>query len=176
MACVTAPVAVRGHGVEGRVDGRRRFETLCAPQRENILRYVKWLSRDIDAAQDIVQAALLRAWRSIHTLADDRAVTAWLQTIARRELARFYARRRMESDRLAALTPVDELDGSLEDTMAVGDLQTVLESMKYGDRRILFESMWGYSAEEMATSTGCTLGQARMRLFRARRRLRCLVS
>ncbi len=71
---------------------------------------------------------------------------------------------------------MDELTVSLEDFVAVGDLQTILESMKRGDRQILFESMWGYSAEEMASSSGCTLGQARMRLFRARRRLRSLVS
>jgi RNA polymerase sigma-70 factor (ECF subfamily) len=162
--------------LEAGAAGRQRFETLCAPQRESILRYVKWLSRDTDAAQDIVQAALLRAWRSIHTLADDRAVTAWLQTIARRELSRFYARKRIDSENLAGLARMDELTVSLEDFVAVGDLQTILESMKRGDRQILFESMWGYSAEEMASSSGCTLGQARMRLFRARRRLRSLVS
>ena len=163
-------------GGPGRADtaaaGRQRFETLCAPLRESILRYVKWLTRDVDVAQDVVQAALLRAWKSIDTLADDRAAPAWLQTIARRELARFYARKRVETEMLAAMTLTDELTASIEDTMAVGDLETILDSMKRGDRQILYGSMWGYSAEEMATSTGCTPGQARMRLFRARRRFR----
>ena len=148
-----------------------RFDSLCSPQRDNLLRYVTWLCRDTDAAQDIVQAALLRAWRSLHTLADDRAVTAWLHTIARREVARFYARKRLDMEDVGALSRVDEMSVSHEDTMALEDLQVSLNSMTDADQAILYESMCGHSSEEIATSTGCSLSQARMRLFRARRRL-----
>ncbi len=148
-----------------------RFDSLCAPQRESLLRYVRWLSRDKDAAQDIVQATLLRAWRSLHSLADDRAVTAWLHTIARREVARFYARKRLEVEDLAALGRVDEISVSQVDTMALEDLQVSLNSMTDADQQILYESMCGRTSKEIATSTGCSVPQARMRLFRARRRL-----
>jgi RNA polymerase sigma-70 factor (ECF subfamily) len=135
------------------------------------LRYVTWLSRDFDAAQDIVQTALLRAWRSIHTLADDRAAGAWLHTLARREVARFYARKRVEVVDVHALCDIDEMSVSHEDTMALEDLQVSLNSMKDLDQRILYEWIFGYSSEEIATATGCSLPQARTRLFRARRRL-----
>jgi RNA polymerase sigma-70 factor (ECF subfamily) len=148
-----------------------RFDSLCAPQRESLLRYVRWLSRDKDAAQDIVQATLLRAWRSLHSLGDDRAVTAWLRTIARRELARFYSRKRLEVEDLGALCRMGEISVSQEDTMALEDLQVSLNSMTDADQQILYRSMCGYTSEEIATSTGCSLSQARMRLFRARRRL-----
>jgi DNA-directed RNA polymerase specialized sigma24 family protein len=59
--------------------------------------------------------------------------------------------------------------------MALEDLQVSLNSMTVADQDILYESMCGRTSEEIAASTGCSLPQARMRLFRARRRLSALM-
>ena len=68
----------------------RRFERLCEPLRPDVYRFAFWLSRNPAVAEDVVQETLLRAWRSIDSLAEDGKARAWLLTIARREHARLY--------------------------------------------------------------------------------------
>lgn len=46
----------------------RQFEELCAPQKADLLRYAFWLCRDRSVAEEFVQEAWLRAWKSIDTL------------------------------------------------------------------------------------------------------------
>src|SRR5262245_11625172 len=64
--------------------------------RPELLRFAFWLARDRSVAEDIVQEALLRAWRSRTELKDASAVRPWLLTIVRREHARLYERKRLE--------------------------------------------------------------------------------
>src|SRR3981081_2862617 len=70
----------------------RLFESM----RPELLRFAHWLARDRAIAEDIVQEALLRAWRSRDALKDLGAARPWLLTIVRREHARLYERKRLE--------------------------------------------------------------------------------
>lgn len=97
-------------------DARRlRFERLVAPWRNDLCRYAFWLSRDPDLAEDIVQEAMLRAFRSLENLQDEGSVKAWLLTIARREHARVYERKRLETQ------DIDELSAAEAALIATGD-------------------------------------------------------
>ena len=79
-------------------DARRlRFERLVAPWRDDLYRYSFWLSRDPDLAEDVVQEAMLRAFRSLDSLQEESSVKTWLLTIARREHARVYERKRLDT-------------------------------------------------------------------------------
>jgi RNA polymerase sigma-70 factor (ECF subfamily) len=60
-------------------------------------RYAAWLCRDKAIAEDVVQEALLRAWKSLDALRDDDAAKPWLLTIVRRENARYFEKRRLET-------------------------------------------------------------------------------
>ncbi len=59
-------------------------------------------------AEDVVQEALLRAWKSLDALRDDAAAKSWLLTIVRRENARYFERHRLESVDIENLTPSQE--------------------------------------------------------------------
>src|SRR5690606_35685823 len=74
---------------------RQRFEALCAPLKADLFRFLYWLCRDRSLAEDVMQETLLRAWKSIDALADEKAARPWLMTIARRELARTFERKRL---------------------------------------------------------------------------------
>ena len=68
-------------------------------------RFAAWLSRDKAIAEDVVQEALLRAWKSLDALRDDDAAAKpWLLTIVRRENARYFERRRLETVDIDNLT------------------------------------------------------------------------
>src|SRR5579863_7557540 len=73
-----------------------RVTRLFDAMRPDLLRFAQWLTRDRALAEDVVQEALLRAWRSREALKDPSCARSWLLTIVRREHARLYERKRLE--------------------------------------------------------------------------------
>ena len=63
-------------------DRRRRFEAQVLPFMDGAYRFARWLARSPESADDLVQEAMLRAYRSFDTLRDADA-KAWLMTIVR---------------------------------------------------------------------------------------------
>ena len=47
---------------------RRRFDNLVSVYHADMFRYAAWLCRDRSIAEDVVQEALLRAWKSLDSL------------------------------------------------------------------------------------------------------------
>lgn len=160
--------AVIGSGGE-----RLRFEALCLPFRTDLLRFVFWLCRDRALAEDVVQEALLRAWRSFDSLADETAARSWLLTIARRELARTFERRRLET------VDIDDLAEPASEAVAVNDPHEVLEMRRailqldliYREPLVL-QVLFGYSTQEIAQQLQINVGAVLTRLYRARESLR----
>jgi DNA-directed RNA polymerase specialized sigma24 family protein len=73
--------------------GESAFAQLCDELRPDLFRFAFWLARDREVAEDVVQEALLRAWRSREALAEGAAAKPWLLTIVRREQPGGRARR-----------------------------------------------------------------------------------
>ena len=73
------------------------FERLVAPWRDDLYRYAFWLCRDPSLADDVVQEAMFRAFKSLGSLKDEAVVKTWLLTIVRREHARVYERKRLDT-------------------------------------------------------------------------------
>src|SRR5208283_4294937 len=63
-------------------DRRRRFEVLVLPHLDAAYRFARWLSRSPGDADDVVQEAILRAFRGFDELRGGDA-KAWLLTIVR---------------------------------------------------------------------------------------------
>jgi RNA polymerase sigma-70 factor (ECF subfamily) len=63
-------------------DRRRRFEVLVLPHLDAAYRFARWLSRSPSDADDVVQEAVLRAFRGFDALRGSD-VKAWLLTIVR---------------------------------------------------------------------------------------------
>lgn len=61
---------------------RRDLAELLPPQRDALLRYAMTITRDPATAEDLVQETLTRALERSESLAEDRAVRAWLFRIA----------------------------------------------------------------------------------------------
>jgi RNA polymerase sigma factor (sigma-70 family) len=63
-------------------DRRRRFEALVLPHLDAAYRFARWLSRSPSDADDVVQEAILRAFRGFDALRGSD-VKAWLLTIVK---------------------------------------------------------------------------------------------
>ena len=135
-------------------------------------RYAAWLCRDRAIAEDVVQESMLRAWKSLDALRDDAAAKQWLLTIVRRENARYFERRRLETvdiDNLSASqaallaeSPDEELD----------DLRQAIYELDDDYREpLVLQVLMGYSTKEIAATMGLKQGAVLTRLHRARQKL-----
>ena len=154
-------------------DRRRRFETLCETLRPDLLRFAFWLGRDRQLAEDVVQEALLRAWKSFDTLAEESKAKSWLLTIVRRELARSFERKRLEVTDLDALVAAEANVLAAEEDAGLAEMRDAI--FRLGDEYrepLVLQVMMGYSTMEIADQMGLQQGAVLTRLFRARARLR----
>jgi RNA polymerase sigma-70 factor (ECF subfamily) len=135
---------------------------------------------DRDAAEDIAQEALLRAWR--HAAAFDArrgSVATWLLTITRNLAIDALRVRRpvaIDPDDLRALSlPASGRDAA--DVVAVGDdvarLSDALGGLPDEQRRaVVLAGLWGLTAREIAEREEIPLGTAKTRIRTALGRLR----
>jgi RNA polymerase sigma-70 factor (ECF subfamily) len=160
------------HAVDGR-DDRKHFEALSAHLRPDLYRFAFWLARDRAIAQDVVQETMLRAWRSWNNLRDERAAKQWLFTIARREHARLYERKRLDTVDVDNLVTADAPALAASDGKDLEDLRRAIARLDDGYREpLVLQVLFGYSTQEIADHMGLTQGAVLTRLFRARNQLR----
>lgn len=152
---------------------RQRFERLCGPLRADLYRYAFWLARDPGVAEDVVQETLLRAWRSLDSLSDDGAARPWLLTIARREHARLYERKRFDMVDVDALDERDNAALAVSDDHDAGDVRAAMLALPDDYREpLVLQVLMGYTTDEIAQHLGLTNGAVLTRLCRARQKLR----
>jgi RNA polymerase sigma-70 factor, ECF subfamily len=125
-------------------------------------------------AEDIAQDALLRAWRRRSTLRDSERRNQWLATIVRNEAFRQHARVRPD------LTGAIEFREGAEDeqvlaTVETADLHAALERLSERDRQLLeMKYEEDLTQATIARRLGIPLGTVKVRLHRARNKLRML--
>ncbi len=154
-------------------DRRQRFDQIVAVFHMDMFRYAAWLSRDKSIAEDVVQEALLRAWKSLDALRDDAAAKQWLLTIVRRENARYFERRRLET------VDIDNLTASQSALLAeapneeLNDLREAIYGLEDDYREpLVLQVLMGYSTNEIAELMGLKQGAVLTRLHRARLKLK----
>ena len=152
---------------------RRRFDELVSVYHQDMYRYAAWLSRDRTIAEDVVQESLLRAWKSLDSLREEGAAKHWLLTIVRRENARYFERKRLETVDVDNLTPSQEAllanapDGNRD------DLRDAIYRLEDDYREpLVLQVLMGYSTNEIAELMGLKQGAVLTRLHRARHKLR----
>ena len=160
-----------GSSTEGK--RRKRFDSLVAVYYPDMYRYAAWLSRDTAIAEDVVQEALLRAWKSLDALRDDGAAKQWLLTIVRRENARYFERRRLDT------VDIDNLSASQAALLAetpneeLADLREAIFGLEDDYREpLVLQVLMGYSTNEIAETMGLKQGAVLTRLHRARNKLK----
>jgi len=148
------------------------FERLVAPWRDDLYRYVFWLCRDADLADDVVQETMLRAYKSLDRLEDESAIKPWLLTIARREHARVYERKRLDTRDIDDLSFADAALISTRDDSDVDDMRAAIFRLEDDYREpLVLQVLMGFSTEEIAKMMGLRQGAVLTRLHRARKKL-----
>jgi RNA polymerase sigma-70 factor (ECF subfamily) len=164
----------RPHRAAERLTADGELARVLESFRGELTRFAFWLARDRTAAEDLVQETMLRAWRSRGTLREQTALRPWLFTIARREHARLYQRKRLP------LVNIDEPEFGQDEALTYRDEDPQIEELRRAilrlsdDYRIplLMQVLGGFTTAEIATELKLTPTAALTRLYRARNQLR----
>jgi RNA polymerase sigma-70 factor (ECF subfamily) len=152
---------------------RREFDALIRRLAPELYRYAWWLCRDSALAQDLVQEACLRAWRSVDALRDDGAAKSWLLTIIRREHARLYERKRLPLEDIAEVVIEDEDSPDVQALMEVQQMRDAILRIEPKYREpLLLQVIGGYTCEEIASQLGLSAQAVMTQVFRARAKLK----
>jgi RNA polymerase sigma-70 factor (ECF subfamily) len=129
-----------------------------------------------DDAEDVVQEALLRAWRHRHKCRTPSAPLPWLLTITRNEALRRRRRRMDPLDEVAE--PADP--SAAEEIARAGvrvDVARALRRLSKAERRlVVLRYLLDWSNADVAEHLGIPEVTVRVRLHRARRRLRAVMA
>ena len=128
-----------------------------------------------EAAEDLLQETLLRAWRKIDGLpAGDEALRAWLYTVARR-VAIDAARARKAQPAITSdcdLARLPESSDTIERVMTVLSVRAALPQLSQAHRVVLIELYYnGRTHAEIAARLGVPAGTVRSRAHYAIRSL-----
>jgi RNA polymerase sigma-70 factor (ECF subfamily) len=138
-------------------------------------------------AEDLTQEAFLQLFRKIHTFRGESAFSSWLHRLtANIVLMRFRKKRPIAISLDEVIRPDDEHDRpTLEigapDLRLIGvfdrvNLQTAVQQLPEGYRSMfLLHDVQGFEHNEIATMLGCSVGNSKSQLHKARRRLRELL-
>ena len=164
----------------GVVDRRRRFEVQALPHLDAAYNLARWLAGSRLDADDIVQDAMLRAFRGFDSLRGED-VKPWLLTIVRNcFLSGVRQARRKEdvplpADSEIALTEQSLIASGLDPEVAVIQMDThrqlnsLLASLPVEFREVLvLREMEDLSYSEIAQTVGIPIGTVMSRLARAR--------
>ena len=152
---------------------RRRFDRVVSVFHQDMYRYAAWLSRDPGIAEEVVQEALLRAWKSLDALREDEAAKPWLLTIVRRENARYFERKRLETVDIDNLSPAQSAMLAAREDTDLEDLRQAIFKLEDDYREpLVLQVLMGHSTKEIAELMGMQQGAILTRLHRARLKLK----
>jgi RNA polymerase sigma-70 factor (ECF subfamily) len=152
---------------------RLRFDRIVAVYYPDMFRFAAWLCRDKSIAEEVVQEALLRAWKSLDALRDEAAAKQWLLTIVRRENARYFERRRLETVDIDNLTAAQSAMLAEAPNEEIDDLREAIYELDDDYREpLVLQVLMGYSTNEIAELMELKQGAVLTRLHRARLKLK----
>jgi len=138
-------------------------------------------------AQDLTQDAFLQAFRKIHTFRGESGFSTWLHRLTVNVVLMRFRRKSLVDGSVEEMSERDEEDGRPRREFGEADLrlggvidrlglQRALEQLPPGYKLIfLLHDVEGYEHQEIASLIGCSIGNSKSQLHKARLRLRDLL-
>ena len=158
---------------------RVRFESLLLPLMNDAYNLARWLMKNQEDAEDMVQDSYLRAFRFFASFHEGTNCRAWLLRIVRNTCySALRARKLREKD-----VPIEEENDGVEDPAplppAILDKKSTVEAVREAIEELpvdfretlVLRELEGLSYREIADVSGVPLGTVMSRLARARNQL-----
>lgn len=163
------------------------FETIYQLHSSRVYALCLRMIGDPTEAEDLTQEAFLQLFRKIHTFRGESAFSSWLHRLtANIVLMRFRKKRPVPVSLEEMIRPDDEqnratfeigaLDPRLSGLFDRLNLHDALEQLPEGYKSMfLLHDVHGYEHNEIASILGCSVGNSKSQLHKARKRLRELL-
>ena len=158
------------------MDKKRKYALLIEAHSQDLYKYALWLCKDKNMAEDVMQEAFLRAWKSLDSLREAKAAKGWLFTIFRREHARQFERKQFQYQDVEEMDTLADAQMGYDDRPEAYALRNALKRLPEDYREPLeMQVLGGFSCDEIATILDISSSAAMTRLFRARKKMRQLL-
>jgi RNA polymerase sigma-70 factor (ECF subfamily) len=156
---------------------RLLFEQLVKDTREDLLAYAMRRAADREDAADVLSETYLIAWRKLEKIPPADSARLWLFGVAANVLRRGVTRHRSSEALIERLAREPQDTGQIEspgrEDQTNRALRAGLATLAARDREILTLTAWeGLTPKQIATVTGLPTNLIRVRLHRARSRLK----
>jgi RNA polymerase sigma-70 factor, ECF subfamily len=135
-------------------------------------------------AEDLAQEAFLQLFRKIHTFRGESAFSSWLHRLTANVVLMSFRKKRGITTSLDEMTRMDDdsevprhevghADSRLTGMFDRINLQAAIEKLPEGYKTMfLLHDVHGYEHNEIAELFGCSIGNSKSQLHKARKRLR----
>lgn len=171
--------AQRGDGVG--------FEHLYRLHSRRVYALCLRMTTNIAEAEDLSQEAFLQVFRKLHTFRGDSAFSTWLHRLVVNIVLMRLRKKSLPATSLDEMTEPDEETGGPGKELGAPDerlsgsidrvnLQRAIDKLSPGYRTIfVLHDIQGYEHNEISEIMGCSIGNSKSQLHKARMRLRGLL-
>jgi RNA polymerase sigma-70 factor (ECF subfamily) len=155
------------------LDGFHDLLTTALPR---LRTHARALTRNPAAADDLVQDAIANALAARDSFTPGTNFRAWIHRILHNRFISGTRKRHATEDLDQVPDAVLGVGGAQEDHLILGELRGALGRLPADQRAaLLMVALQGMSYDEVAQVTGCAVGSAKSRVFRARRQLQAML-
>ena len=163
---------------------RARFETLMLPLMNDAYNLARWLMRNQEDAEDMIQESYLKAFRFFASFHQGTNCRAWLLQIVRNTCYTALGARKLRQKEVSIAEEDDQVEdpsplppASLIKKATVEAVREAIESLPVDFREaIVLREVEGLSYKEISEVIGAPLGTVMSRLARGRRQLYLILS
>jgi len=153
------------------------FEELYHRYKRMVYTLTYRMTREIGSAEDLTQEVFVLVWRKIGTFRGEASFSTWLYRLALNECRGHFRKTKAES-RMVGLEDVT-LSTPPEEGKAVfrSRLQEAIAKLPPGYREVfVLHDVRGLPHDEIAEVLGCSSGNSKSQLFKARARLKKMLA
>ena len=155
------------------------FEDVAKELSDPLRRYLERLVGERATADDLLQETLIKIARALPNFEGRSSVKTWAFTIATRAATDHFRRphTRAQMVEIDETAPVNILDAEINQRLVIDEMSScvreVIDSLPEDFRTALvLHDLEGQTAAQVAEIAGCSIATAKIRIHRARRRLK----
>jgi RNA polymerase sigma-70 factor (ECF subfamily) len=153
----------------------RAFGELIRRHQSHVRNFLRKLSGDINAADDLAQDCFMRAWDKLHTFSGRGSFIGWLLKIAYTTFLQSKRKSKRYAEILEQVGHVSEIESRTHSVQSdeVGDLDKFLAVLSEEERAIMVMSYaCGLSHREISEATSMPVGSVKSVIFRGKEKIR----
>ena len=158
-----------------------QYESVFYKMKDKLYRYALRFVKEGDAAEDVVQDVMYKLWQKRQEADDIENLEAWLMVLTRNrslDILRKNKDNQVNIDEAFTVSDTAPIpDKQMENADLMDQLKTCLNQLPEKQRTIFhLREIEQMTYEEICTSTGFTLDDVKVSLFRARKHIQRMLS